>query len=87
MVSQKVTIINAQGMHMRPAMEFAQAMSLFESDVYLKYNGADFNGKSVINIMAGGMKCGSEIEVVCSGLDEKAALEKAIEMIQSGFGE
>lgn len=87
MVSKKITIINAQGLHMRPAMEFAQAMSEFESEVTLKYNGSDFNGKSVINIMAGGMKCGSEIEIVCNGADEQTALDKAIEMIQSGFGE
>lgn len=87
MVSQKITITNAQGLHMRPAMEFAQAMAKFEADVNLKFNGSGFNGKSVINIMAGAMKCGSEIEVECSGPDEQEALAKAIEMIESGFGE
>ena len=87
MVSKKTKIINEQGLHMRPAMEFAQEMAKFQCDVNLKFNRSDFNGKSVINIMAGAMKCGSEIEVQCDGADEEAALAKALEMIESGFGE
>lgn len=87
MVSQKITIQNEQGMHMRPAMEFAQAMADFEADVSLKHNGSAINGKSVINIMAAAIKCGNEIEVECNGPDEEAALAKAIAMFESGFGE
>jgi len=40
-----------------------------------------------MNIMAGCIKCGSEITVECSGADENEMLKKAEELITSGFGE
>ena len=44
-------------------------------------------GKSLMAIVAACIKCGDEVEVQCSGADEDAALEEAIGMIESGFGE
>lgn len=87
MVSKKVTLVNAQGFHMRPASMFAAEMGKFASDVTIKFNGADFNAKSLLNIIAACIKCGSEIEIVCSGADEADALNKAVELIESGLGE
>lgn len=87
MVSKKVTLVNAQGFHMRPATVFAQAMSKYASDVTIKFNGADYNAKSLINIIAACIKCGSEIEIVADGADENEALAEAVSMIESGLGE
>lgn len=87
MVSKKVTLINAQGFHMRPAGTFANAMAKYSSDVTIKYNTNEINGKSLMNIIAGGIKCGSEIEVICNGADENDALAEAVALIESGFGE
>ena len=83
MVSQKVTVSNPEGLHMRPAGVFTKAMAAFESSVNIKFNGADFNGKSIMNVLAAGIKCGSEIEIECSGADEQAALDKAVELVQT----
>ena len=33
------------------------------------------------------IKCGAEVTVECEGEDEKEALAKAVELIESGFGE
>ena len=87
MVSKKVTLINAQGFHMRPASVFAQAMAKYTSDVTIKFNGSDYNAKSLLNIIAACIKCGSEIELVCDGPDENEALAEAVQMIESGLGE
>lgn len=87
MVSKTLTIVNAQGFHMRPANVFAAAMMKYQSDVTLKVNGKDVNAKSLMNIIAACIKCGNEVEVVCSGPDEEAALAEAAAMIESGFGE
>ncbi len=87
MVSKTLTIVNAQGFHMRPASTFANAMAKYASDVTLKVNGKDVNAKSLMNIIAACIKCGNEVEVVCSGADEEAALAEAAAMIESGFGE
>ena len=41
MVSQKVTINNPQGLHMRPAGVFAKGMAKFDSDVTINFNGKE----------------------------------------------
>ena len=87
MVSKKLTIVNAQGFHMRPASNFATAMAKYSSNVVLRHNGSDVNAKSLMNIIAACIKCGNEVEVVCTGADEEAALAEAVQLIESGFGE
>ncbi len=87
MVSKTMKLINAQGLHMRPAQMFAAEMKNFESDIKLNCNGKTADGKSLMMIMASAMKCGMEVEIQCDGPDEEAALAKAVELIESGFGE
>ena len=87
MVSKALTIINAQGFHMRPAQLFTAAMGKYPCNVVIKFNGKDVNGKSLLNIIPACIKCGSNIEVVCDGPDEEAALAEAVAMIENGFGE
>ena len=87
MVQKTFTITNKMGLHMRPANTFVTEMSKFSSDVDIVFGGKRINGKSIMNIMAGCIKCGSEITVECSGADENEMLKKAGELITSGFGE
>ncbi|HIV86154.1 MAG TPA: HPr family phosphocarrier protein [Candidatus Monoglobus merdigallinarum] len=82
MVSKKVTVTNPEGLHMRPAGVFTKSVAVFDSDVTIKFNGKTYNGKSIMNVLAACIKCGSEIEIECSGSDEEAALAKAIELVQ-----
>mgnify|MGYP003104623727 CR=1 FL=1 len=78
MVSKKVKVVNSQGFHMRPVTTFVGAMGKYDSDI---------KSKSLMAIVAACIKCGDEVEVQCSGADEDAALQEAIGMIESGFGE
>jgi phosphocarrier protein len=87
MVSQKITITNPQGLHMRPAGVFAKGVAKFESDINIVFNGKTTNGKSLLNIIGACIKCGNEIEIQCDGPDEEEALKTAIELIESGLGE
>ena len=87
MVSQKTKVVNSQGFHMRPASVFVAEMAKFDSDIYLVAGDKEVNAKSLMNIIAACIKCGNEVEVICSGPDEEAALNEAVEMIESGFGE
>ena len=87
MVAKDVKIINEQGLHMRPAGEFAREMTKFHADVTLVYNGKRVNAKSVMLIIAACIKCGATVTVCCDGADEQAALDTAVELIESGFGE
>ena len=87
MVSQKITVTNEQGMHMRPASVFSQAMTPFASDVKVVFNGTAYDAKSVMMLMSACIKCGAEIEIQCDGPDEEEALKKAVELVESGLGD
>ena len=80
MVSKVTKVTNEMGFHMRPANIFVTAMAKYTSNI-------DINGKSIMNIMAACIKCGTEITVECDGTDEQAMLDEAIALIESGFGE
>lgn len=87
MVSKATKITNEMGFHMRPANVFVTAMTKYASDIFIIVNDKKINGKSIMNIMASCIKCGTEITVECDGADEEAMLKEAIELIESGFGE
>ncbi|MEC4271687.1 HPr family phosphocarrier protein [Adlercreutzia sp. R25] len=87
MVSQTITLTNGSGLHMRPAGVLAQAMAPFAANVTIVADGKEVNAKSLMAIVASGIKCGTEIEVRCEGDDEQAALDAAIGLIESGLGE
>lgn len=86
-VSATVTLVNPQGLHMRPAGVFALEMGKFDCDVTVKSGDRQSNGKSPMALMAAGFKCGMEIEITCDGSDEKECLDRAIEIVKNGLGE
>lgn len=87
MVSKKVTVVNPMGFHMRPAMNFSKAMIKYPCDVKIKANGNITDCKSIMNIIAACIKCGTEVEIICDGEREKEALDEAVNMIENGLGE
>ncbi len=88
MVTKTVKVVNTQGMHMRPAGELAKEMKKFaDCTVTLKCGEKTAKASAVMQIMAAGIKCGSEVEIIAEGENEQAALDKAVEMFESGFGE
>ena len=87
MVSKEFTINNELGMHMRPASLLSQMAAKYQSNITVKHNGKDFNAKSVMLLMTALIKCGSQIEVVCDGPDEEAALDEITAFIDSGMGD
>lgn len=87
MVSKEFTLKNKMGFHMRPANVFVTEMTKFSSDINIIFNGKTINGKSIMNIMAACIKCGSTITVECNGADENEMLNAASSLIENGFGE
>lgn len=87
MVSKKLTLTNPTGFHMRPASVFAAAMGKFKCSVTIRFKENEYNGKSLLNIIAACIKCGSEIEVICNGEDENEAIGEAERLVKGGLGE
>lgn len=87
MIAEKVTIKNEQGLHMRPAGVLAKAATKYPCDVKLIIGEKEINAKSIMMIIGGGIKCGTEVEIVCNGAQEQEALEEIKALVESGFGE
>lgn len=78
MVTQTITIKNAEGLHARPATEIAKSATQYTSTVELDVKGSKYNAKSVLNIMSAGIKNSTQIRIICNGVDEEKALEGVV---------
>ncbi len=75
MVRAELTVMNEQGIHLGPANIIANLADKFESQIHFKTEYMDVNAKSIINLISGTFRQGDKILCVCSGSDEKEALE------------
>lgn len=87
MVSQKITVLNKSGLHLRPAGELSKIAAKCKSTITLVKGDKRVNPKSVLILMSGGIKCGDEILVECDGEAEEQDLKTIIDAISSGLGE
>lgn len=87
MVSQKITVINKSGLHLRPAGVLSKIASSCKSNITLVKGEKRVNPKSVLILMSGAIKCGDEIVVECEGETEEQDLKTIIDAINSGLGE
>lgn len=87
MVSQKITINNPSGLHLRPAGTLCNIAIKYQSLITFSYDGGTANAKSVLSVLGACVKCGDEIELVCEGTDEAEAMKAMIVAINSGLGE
>lgn len=87
MLKQTTTIVNKLGLHARAAAKFVTQASLFESEIYVKRNDQEVNGKSIMGVMMLAAAKGSEIELIIDGVDEQQAIQSLLELIASRFGE
>ena len=87
MYSKTVTLVNPQGFHMRPASLFVAEANKFSSAVKVVAKGNEIPGNSLMGIMAAGIKCGDEIEIIADGDDEQAAVDAIVAFVESGMGD
>lgn len=87
MLQKTTTIVNKLGLHARAAAKFVTQASLFESEINVKKNNQDVNGKSIMGIMMLAAAKGSEVELIIDGADEQQAMQSLLELIANRFGE
>ena len=71
MVTQKTTINNPTGLHLRPAGLFCKTAVQFKCKISFQYRDTTANAKSVLSVLGACIKRGDEIELICEGEDEK----------------
>lgn len=88
MVKQTITVVNEQGMHMRPAGMLAKAVKAHaDCTVTLTANGKTVKASAPMQIMSACIKKDCQVEIVCDGADEQAVLDEIVAMFADGFGE
>ncbi len=87
MVSKKVVIQNPTGLHLRPAGILCKTAMQFKSMITFTFENTTANAKSVLSVLGACVKSGDEIEIICEGADEQAALAAMAEAVESGLGE
>lgn len=84
---QEVEVVNALGIHARPAAMLVQRMLAFESNVFITFNGNRVNAKSIMGLLTLAASRGSVLTLECTGADSAEAMQAAIDVFESGFGE
>ena len=87
MLQKTTTIVNKLGLHARAAAKFVTQASLFESEINLKRNGQNVNGKSIMGVMMLAAAKGTDVELIIDGSDEAQAMQSLLELIANRFGE
>lgn len=83
----ELTIPNEEGLHARPAAKFVKLANQFSSEIWVRKDGEEINGKSIMGLMMLAAAQGTVIDVSAEGEDAEEALEKISELVNSGFGE
>ena len=87
MVERAVTIANKNGLHARPAAAIVKTAAAFKSQITIKRDDLEVNGKSIMGVMMLAAECGATIVLRAEG-DDAAQLVDALEsLIAGGFGE
>lgn len=88
MVSEKIIITSELGIHLRPAGAMCNEAIKYKSNISFQYGeGKTANAKSVISILASGVKCGEEITLIADGSDEKEALRAVADSFKESLKE
>lgn len=86
MYSKTTLIKNRTGLHARPASDFIDTANVFVSDIWIqKPDKKKFNAKSIVMLLAGSFSQGDTVIISAEGSDEKEAVDKLTELIDSGF--
>jgi phosphocarrier protein HPr len=87
MCEREVRIENRNGLHARPAAEIVKAASKFRSEVTIRRDDLEVNGKSIMGVMMLAAEYGTTIFLRADGDDAEQAVEAIAALVASRFGE
>ena len=87
MLTREVTVRNRAGVHTRPASMIVREAARFASEFFIKKDGYEINGKSIIGVMTLAAEQGTTLELQFDGPDESEAADALEALFEKGFGE
>ncbi len=88
--SREISVLNKLGLHARPAMQFVDVASRFQSQITVYKGGeepAEADGKSVMQMIILAATEGTPLRIEAVGEDAPLAVEKLVELFTTKFGE
>ena len=84
----QVQIKNAEGLHMRPAMQFVDVANQFECDITVSSNENSVDGKSIMQMSMLAATYGTKLKIKAEGADAQKAIDALQELVEEKhFGE
>ena len=87
MIERELAIRNRLGLHARAAAKFVQTASRFKSEIKIRKNGEEVDGKSILGLLLLAASQGTAITVAVSGEDEEAAFAAVEGLVERKFDE
>ncbi len=85
--SRAVIIVNANGLHARPADKMVKTASQYKSRIEVIKGHERVDGRSIISLLTLAAEQGTELVVEATGEDAQAAVEALAELIARQFDE
>jgi len=80
-----ITITNKEGLHARPAAKFVKLANRFRSEIWVRKNDDETNGKSILGLLMLEAEQGALITITAEGDDAHMALVSIKDLVESGF--
>ena len=78
----EVEIKNAQGLHMRPAMQFVDVASRYSAEISVSNGETDVDAKSIMQMTMLAATCGTFLKIRAEGDDASGALADLRELVE-----
>jgi len=80
-------ICNQRGLHARAAARFVKTAMQFDAEVWVRKNGTEVSGRSIMGLMMLAAASGTELEITATGPDAEAAVAMLARLIECKFDE
>lgn len=77
-----VEIKNADGLHMRPAMQFVDLASQFDCEVTVSNGETTGDGRSIMAMSMFAATCGTRLKITAEGPEAERAIEALRELVE-----
>ena len=81
------TICNQRGLHARAAARFVKTAGSFDAEVWVRKNGIEVSGRSIMGLMMLAAAPGAVIRLTASGPQAEAAVTALVRLVECKFDE
>ena len=86
-VQRTLPIINRRGLHARAAAKFVNCAERFQAEIFVKRNGVEVPGRSIMGLMMLAATQGTHLTLVVEGEDSEQAVIRIMQLFSNRFGE